>query len=256
MTTTYAPRIGKLEPSGPSYTAAYRRGWDAAERGAEGALGRADFRNEPDAWYDGYVDSAAGRPKYTLRTVRRDVLQGLARLLDADRRELVRGYYRADELGDADRAAIFPSEPEPTHDVVIEHDADRGYPWRARCLTCDWRSWFYAAKHAADGMADAHRANPAEESPAGGWVTGPEPTPKYSAHLYAEGFAREYITADNLEEIRDELADFAQAVGHRGEAWADVYDYDPRDNRDESWGDYPFRRYVTDFRGRVTEELI
>ncbi len=182
MSTTYAPMIGHLEPTGPSYTAAYLRGWNAAERGSEGALDRADMRNEPDAWYDGYADSAAGRAKYTLRTVRRDVAQGLARYLDADSRDLVRGYFRPDQLADADRVAMFPTEPEPTHNVVIEHDANRGYPWRARCLTCDWRSWYYAAKHAADGMADAHRANPAEETPGGGWIVEPEPVAEPETH--------------------------------------------------------------------------
>ncbi|WP_152346610.1 hypothetical protein [Brevibacterium sp. CFH 10365] len=44
----------------------YRRGWDAERRGSETALERADARGEPTAWYDGYMDSATGRPKYFL----------------------------------------------------------------------------------------------------------------------------------------------------------------------------------------------
>lgn len=32
-----------------------------------GALDRADQRGEPEAWYDGYLDAAAGREKWHLR---------------------------------------------------------------------------------------------------------------------------------------------------------------------------------------------
>lgn len=46
----------------PEYRAAYDRGW----RATPGALERADDRGEPGAWYDGYQDNAAGRPKWTL----------------------------------------------------------------------------------------------------------------------------------------------------------------------------------------------
>jgi hypothetical protein len=47
------------------YKRQYARGWNASERGSEGALERMDFR-EPNntAWYDGYHDSAAGRDKF------------------------------------------------------------------------------------------------------------------------------------------------------------------------------------------------
>jgi len=48
------------------YRAAYQRGWLAARR--VGALERADDRGEPDAWYDGYLDNAAGREKWHLAT--------------------------------------------------------------------------------------------------------------------------------------------------------------------------------------------
>lgn len=47
--------------------ASYRRGWSASERASEGALERADMRNEPNEWYDGYMDFAAVRPKYHSR---------------------------------------------------------------------------------------------------------------------------------------------------------------------------------------------
>jgi len=48
--------------------AAYVRGWAASVRHAEGALERADDRGEIGAWYDGYLDYAADRPKWhTLR---------------------------------------------------------------------------------------------------------------------------------------------------------------------------------------------
>jgi len=42
----------------------YRRGWAASARASDGALDRADSRGEPDAWYDGYLDNAVGRPMY------------------------------------------------------------------------------------------------------------------------------------------------------------------------------------------------
>lgn len=44
-----------------AYRADYRRGWRA---GGAWALERADARSEPDAWYDGYFDRAASRPRY------------------------------------------------------------------------------------------------------------------------------------------------------------------------------------------------
>ena len=44
------------------YKRQYARGWRAS--GVEGALDRADFRNEPSAWYDGYLDEAAGRNRF------------------------------------------------------------------------------------------------------------------------------------------------------------------------------------------------
>jgi hypothetical protein len=50
----------------PEYRKAYLRGWRASARVADGALDRADRRGEPDAWYDGYHDEAAGREKWHL----------------------------------------------------------------------------------------------------------------------------------------------------------------------------------------------
>lgn len=50
-------------------THSYRRGWSASQRYARGnsvssPLERADIRGESSAWYDGYHDHAAGRPKF------------------------------------------------------------------------------------------------------------------------------------------------------------------------------------------------
>lgn len=49
----------------------YRRGWLASDRYGQSAspsdvspLERADYRGEHPAWYDGYMDSATGRPRY------------------------------------------------------------------------------------------------------------------------------------------------------------------------------------------------
>jgi hypothetical protein len=50
----------------PQYRKAYERGWQTNERGADGALDRADFRKEPEAWFDGYYDAGAGRDKWHL----------------------------------------------------------------------------------------------------------------------------------------------------------------------------------------------
>ncbi len=53
------------------YRKAYERGWRASARYAMSSsyqvfspLERADMRGEPAAWYDGYLDMAAGRPKW------------------------------------------------------------------------------------------------------------------------------------------------------------------------------------------------
>lgn len=48
----------------------YARGWRAAGNRSPNndALGRADDRNEPREWYDGYMDHAAGRPRGHLLT--------------------------------------------------------------------------------------------------------------------------------------------------------------------------------------------
>lgn len=52
----------------PAYRRAYERGWRSGQRGAK--LEGADRRGEPDAWYDGFHDHAAGRPKWHLATCR------------------------------------------------------------------------------------------------------------------------------------------------------------------------------------------
>ena len=56
----------------PGYAAAYRKGWAASARGS--ALDEAEDRYvarygraEHDAWLDGWLDYAAGRPKWHLR---------------------------------------------------------------------------------------------------------------------------------------------------------------------------------------------
>ena len=42
----------------------YNRGWQASKRAGSNTLDRADSRGESQAWYDGYHDYAAGRPKW------------------------------------------------------------------------------------------------------------------------------------------------------------------------------------------------
>ncbi len=46
-----------------AYRKHYNRGWRSSA-GPGATLDRADGRGEPDAWYDGYFDLAAGRAKY------------------------------------------------------------------------------------------------------------------------------------------------------------------------------------------------
>lgn len=64
--------IATVAPESVQYTRDYLSGWNASERGSEGALERADDRNVSHAWYDGYHDNAAGRPKFTYRAWRRN----------------------------------------------------------------------------------------------------------------------------------------------------------------------------------------
>ncbi|HZW75470.1 MAG TPA: hypothetical protein VFF43_18135 [Caldimonas sp.] len=63
--------IRDLAPDSPEYARDYRLGWNASERCSEGALERADARDVSHAWYDGYMDSATGRVKWTYREARR-----------------------------------------------------------------------------------------------------------------------------------------------------------------------------------------
>ena len=47
--------------------ASYNRGWRTSLNGTgSGYIDRADARREPDEWYDGYYDAAAGREKWHL----------------------------------------------------------------------------------------------------------------------------------------------------------------------------------------------
>jgi hypothetical protein len=59
---------------GPVYNGHYSRGWRASQNPGSGygpsPLERADDRNEPRAWYDGYLDYATGRPKFHSRDCR------------------------------------------------------------------------------------------------------------------------------------------------------------------------------------------
>lgn len=51
---------------GSAYRRDYDRGWRSGRRGS--GLESADMRGEPVAWYDGYQDAAAGRPKWHIAT--------------------------------------------------------------------------------------------------------------------------------------------------------------------------------------------
>jgi hypothetical protein len=58
--------MAKTHTAAYQYRVGYQRGWNAAKRGSESALERADLRGEPSAWYDGYLDYAAGREQWHL----------------------------------------------------------------------------------------------------------------------------------------------------------------------------------------------
>lgn len=57
-------RVAAVEKGSPEYKGHYNRGWSAGTRGS--GLEAADARNEPEAWYDGYMDASVGRPKWSL----------------------------------------------------------------------------------------------------------------------------------------------------------------------------------------------
>lgn len=64
-----AARTAGLRANTPENRGHYRRGWNSSERsflsGSDASpLERADSKGEPPAWYDGYMDSATGRPKW------------------------------------------------------------------------------------------------------------------------------------------------------------------------------------------------
>ena len=46
-----------------AYKKHYNRGWRSSA-GPYASLDRGDSNNEPDAWYDGYLDLACGRAKW------------------------------------------------------------------------------------------------------------------------------------------------------------------------------------------------
>jgi hypothetical protein len=50
------------------YDKAYNRGWRYSQR-ETATLDHGDANNEPDAWYDGYLDMAVGRPKWSSSVV-------------------------------------------------------------------------------------------------------------------------------------------------------------------------------------------
>lgn len=59
-------------PDSDAYRLAYANGWIVGVRATEGALERADARGVSHAWYDGYMDAATGRPRWTYRYWRRN----------------------------------------------------------------------------------------------------------------------------------------------------------------------------------------
>lgn len=68
MSTAQSAKIARakrVKAEQPDYDRdAYNRGWKASGAGGDQPLDHADWRGEPDEWYDGYYDRAAGRYKW------------------------------------------------------------------------------------------------------------------------------------------------------------------------------------------------
>lgn len=60
----------EIDPRTAEYARDYQLGWAASRRNSPNALENADIREVSHAWYDGYLDYAAGRMKWTWRVVR------------------------------------------------------------------------------------------------------------------------------------------------------------------------------------------
>lgn len=63
-------RRNASESDAAAYNRWYTRGWNYSETSPSPTLETGDRNNYPEAWYDGYLDSAAGRPKWHLREQR------------------------------------------------------------------------------------------------------------------------------------------------------------------------------------------
>lgn len=62
--------IPTVPPDSREYARDYENGWRVSERCSDGALDRADQRGVSHAWYDGYMDCAVGREKWSYRKCR------------------------------------------------------------------------------------------------------------------------------------------------------------------------------------------
>ena len=52
----------------PAYRRAYNAGWRYSTTSPNPTLDHGDEKGAPEAWYDGYLDAAAGRDKWHLAT--------------------------------------------------------------------------------------------------------------------------------------------------------------------------------------------
>lgn len=80
--------IRDADPFSAGYTRDYNNGWRAGRKYTEvrglTPLERADQRNASHAWYDGYHDRDAGRPKWTWREARRRGFESIEEMYAAD----------------------------------------------------------------------------------------------------------------------------------------------------------------------------
>lgn len=95
-----------------AYKKAYLRGWKSSSR-FEGGLERADARGEPDAWYDGYMDNAAGRPRWTLMGLDEEQRDAFARGEIDEKGNPIDEWIRADLDHEAELKAIGFELPSP-----------------------------------------------------------------------------------------------------------------------------------------------
>lgn len=90
--------------------------------------------------------------------------------------------------------------------------------------------------------------------------------PRYSVHLRASDYTRDYVACDTLAQAKKALRRFAginephpletSPAASADQVWAVVCPYDSRDNADTLHADYPDRIYEIGPRGGIRDTAI